>query len=143
MNVNDVRHDMFCKRFTKTEALPPTQDSLGMHLLRANYQSLIRKTALQLTPGNNDPVGHGWEKDGEAIKPRLMTNPCAPESLLVVVTCSCAKSECKGRCSCKNQGLSCIDACKCGGGEACKNPCKSSTTEDDEDETDDENDGDS
>ena len=143
VNVNDVRHDMFCKRFTKTEALPPTQDCLGMHLLRANYQSLIWKTALQLTPGNNDPVGHGWEKDGEAIKPRLMTNPCAPESLLVVVTCSCAKSECKGRCSCKNQGLSCIDACKCGGGEACKNPCKSSTTEDDKDETDDENDGDS
>jgi hypothetical protein len=43
--------------------LPPCRSSLKMHIVRANYQSLIWKAALvpyATTPG---PIGNGWTKD--------------------------------------------------------------------------------
>ena len=123
-SINEARYDMFCKKFTKTEHLPPTKDSLVQHVNRANYQTFIWKSALDLSASVGDPVGHGWKKDGEAITPTLMTIECAPKSLLVVVSCGCVKSECRGRCSCQKEGLACIDSCGCGAGDNCKNPCK-------------------
>lgn len=141
LTINEVRYDMFCKRFTKTEDLPPTQDSLTQHVNRANYQSLVWKRALVPIPDIPDPIGYGWEKEGETIKAKLMTKDCAPKSLLVVISCGCIKSECRGRCSCLKEGLPCIDSCSCGAGEGCKNPSKAGNFDDDDDD-DDEVDGD-
>ena len=138
-NINEARYDMFCKKFTRTEDLPPTKDSLIQHVNRANYQTLIWKSALDLSDVAGSPVGHGWEKHGDDITPTLMTMECAPKSLLVVVSCGCVKSECRGRCSCQKAGLACIESCSCGAGESCKNPCK---TENDDNDSDDETDED-
>ena len=40
--------------------LPPCQESLKMHVTRANYQALIWKKADQATPSILGPDGHGW-----------------------------------------------------------------------------------
>ena len=43
-----------------------------------------------------------------------MTQPSAPDTLLVSVGCSCKVSKClQGRCSCRKQDLVCTDLCKC------------------------------
>ena len=138
-NVDNARYDMFCRKFTKTEALPPTKDNLLQHIERANYQTYIWKNAFDQNTSVDSPIGHGWVKDGESIVPTLMTKACAPKSLLVVVSCKCIESECRGRCSCQKEGLPCIDSCSCGARDTCNNPCKMIGVENDSDvETDEE-----
>lgn len=93
-----------------------------------------------------DPVGHGWEKEGEMVRAQLMKSDCAPKSLLVVISCNCIKSECRGRCLCLREGQPCTDSCSCGSGEICKNPRKASNSpqlEDDDDEESEESEAES
>ena len=52
---NETRYNMFCRKFTKTEHLPPTKDSLVQHVNRANYQTLIWKSALGVSASVGDP----------------------------------------------------------------------------------------
>ena len=140
-NIDETRYDMFCRKFKKTEQLAPTKDSLVQHINRANYQTYVWKRALEPNAQVEDPVGHGWKKDDVSVVPLLLTKSCAPKSLLVVVSCGCVKSECRGRCSCQKTGLPCIESCSCSGGNDCKNPHKLSNEENESDEdSDDDND---
>ena len=126
--VNDLRYSMFCKRFAKTEQLPPTANSFQQHVLRANFQAYIWKTALEPMPEIPKPFTHGWQKSGEILKATLMTNECAPKSLVSVVSCSCNKSKCTDRCSCRSEGVPCIESCSCGTEDECQNPFKKSSS---------------
>ena len=45
--VNDLRHWLFCQKCYTNENLPPTHDSLTMHLKRANFQSMVWVRCLQ------------------------------------------------------------------------------------------------
>ena len=58
--VNDVRHWLFCQKRYTNENLPPTIDSLTMHLKRVNFQSMVWVRCLQ--PKQNLPSvsGNGW-----------------------------------------------------------------------------------
>ena len=120
VNADEARYDIFFKKFKKTDDLPPAKDSLSQHVKRANYQTLIWKSALEHNASFGIPIGHGWEKDGETLIPKLMTKAYAPKSLLVVVSCNCIKLECRGRFSCQKEGLPCIDSYGCGAGDVCK-----------------------
>ena len=43
--------------------LPPSKDSLRMHIIRANYQTYIWNNSKVCNPGIASPVGHGWLLD--------------------------------------------------------------------------------
>ena len=45
-SVDELRYLMFCQRKQKSELLPPTSDSLGLHLKRANYQAFVWRNSL-------------------------------------------------------------------------------------------------
>ena len=135
-NLNDLRHKLFCKKQSRNEALPPTDDSMEQHLKRANYQTLVWKAALKPCPKLPSPVGNGWHLKDGCFMPTLMKLDPAPKALMLVVTCSCTKSECHGRCGCSSEGLPCCEACSCGSEENCQNPAKQNLP--DSDESDDE-----
>ena len=62
--------------------------------------------------------------------------------MLVVVSCSCVASECRGRCFCQKEGLPCLDSCGCGGGDNCQNRSKIATPDDESDDETDSDDSD-
>ena len=122
-SVDVLRYLMFCQRKQKSELLPPTSDSLGLHLKRANYQAFVSRNspvAMQELPS---PEYHGWKIEDKALKPVLMNKDTAPRDILELTTCNCKKSESRSRCSCNINGLSCTEACFCMADvESCRNP---------------------
>lgn len=45
-SVDEARYNIFRLQAVTESALPPTQDSLKLHTLRANYQTAIYRNAL-------------------------------------------------------------------------------------------------
>ena len=129
----------FVENLQKLKIFPQQKTAFCSILKEQITRHTFGKNALDQNTGVDSPIGHEWEKDGESIVPTLMTKECAPKSLLVVVSCKCIKSECRGRCSCQKEGLPCIDSCSCGARDTCNNPCKMIGVENDSDvETDEE-----
>ena len=75
-DINKLRVDCFRQKFQPRAShvlsnsdgidlslLPPCRASLRMHILRANYQALIWKLALDPLADIPSPVGHGWTSD--------------------------------------------------------------------------------
>ena len=75
-SVNKLRYDLFMQNIRPKSGyvlssfdgidmslLPPCQDSLYMHIQRANYQAWIWNSSLERYPEIPSPVGHGWVLD--------------------------------------------------------------------------------
>ena len=58
MSINVLRYEMFCLKASRSFQLPPTQDALRKHILRANYQTAIWMHALVAKPDLPGPNGH-------------------------------------------------------------------------------------
>ncbi|KAJ6642683.1 Enteropeptidase, partial [Pseudolycoriella hygida] len=73
------------------EKLPPTTDSLDLHLKRAFYQNSIWEAATShTTPPNLVPEEYGWKDNGsECYEPVLMTLPPITEGCLKMISCGC------------------------------------------------------
>ena len=120
-------HSRSRKKPPPLKKLPPTDDNLQLHVLRAHLQMLLWKAADQRDPPEEacDIGNFGWTIEGSTITPAVSTVPVAPQTLLDVVSCSCTAEDkaCNGaRCSCNRAGLSCTDYCKCEGGVTCCSP---------------------
>ncbi|MES9879525.1 MAG: hypothetical protein ABW185_01435 [Sedimenticola sp.] len=138
-DIDKLRYQLFCRKRSVNEQLPPTKDALQQHTMRVNFQTFIWCNAMIHKPQIGSPVDRGWFKENGILKPKLTTQPPAPQSLLELTVCRCAKSKCVGRCGCSNQGLPCCEACTCQSDDSCKNPHKQECliAEDiDDDETD-------
>ena len=116
--------------------LPPTDNNLQLHVLRAHLQMMLWKAADQRHPPGDarDIRRFGWDiKEGGVVTPSVSNAPVAPRGLLDVVICSCSaerKACSKKRCSCHSAGLSCTEYCYCEGGDACCSPFNKHTEED-------------
>ena len=51
--VNKLRYQLFVTRATRSDQMPPTQDALRQHVLRANYQAGVWQRALEREPANS------------------------------------------------------------------------------------------
>ncbi len=110
--INQVRYDMLSKG-NESHQIPPTQDALRLHIMRANYQALIWKHALDGNYKPPLPDGHGWSVKNDIIEVVWMLQDPAPQSLLEFVHCkSCKKCDTR-RCTCKKNGMKCTDVCGC------------------------------
>ena len=110
-----VRYKLFGRKNAQTYNLPSSKDALKYHVARANYQACIWHNSLEAaahTPPS--PHGHGWDVIDGHISIHWMDQQAAPKALLQFISCNCLKGHCVGgRCSCRNNVMSCTDACGC------------------------------
>ena len=92
--MNDVLHWLFMQKRYTNENLPPTHDSLTMHLIGVNFQSMVLVRCLQ--PKQNFPSvsGNGWYVKDSDIETVLMNKEPARKGLIELTECSCKKSAC-------------------------------------------------
>ena len=65
--VNKLRYQLFCARRGKVQSsqLPPCEDCLFMHAIRANYQAAIWRRCLQSQTLVPSPIYCGWTTDDD------------------------------------------------------------------------------
>ena len=115
--VNEARYNLFCSKNGELEShqLPPCQDCLRKHTLRANYQAGIWSRSLESNPAVPSPVGMGWKMEeanhGEELQFDWMEGRPAPEAVLDLLACRCTRSCKLLNCICLLNGLKCTDMC--------------------------------
>ncbi|XP_065193404.1 uncharacterized protein LOC135825157 [Sycon ciliatum] len=118
-NINDVRFELLRNNSSTPQNMPPSRDALRKHVLRANYQAVVWRLALQPSPEIPSPDGNGWRvSDQGGLSIVWMEQQAAPQDILKLVSCKCQTGCSTRRCSCRSQTLSCTDICQCKG---CKN----------------------
>ena len=100
------------------DSLPPNFDSLHQHILRANFESNIRKHAPTPILASFSPVGYGWKLEDNQLQIVWGTQEPAPESILECVHCKCQKGCKTRRCSCYKPDLKCTELFRC---NSCEN----------------------
>ena len=73
----------------------------------------IWRCSLQSQPAVRDPAENGWTTDGDGkLAIHWMRTPPAPQMVLDMLACKCARSCKLPNCSCLANGLHCTDLCK-------------------------------
>ena len=111
-SVDTLRSIMFSKS-GKPEKLPPTSDSLQLHIKRVHFQSMVWKEAHCAEPQLPDACEMGWKRDGTGLRPILMTLDSIPEACLEIVSCCCCTRCQTLRCKCRKMRLPCTSVCEC------------------------------
>ena len=94
--------------------LPPTDDSLVLHLQHFVYQLMIWLQAGTAKHKLPDPTEFGYERDSSnTLRPRMMTQPSAPPKLLQDLVCSCEPNMCHEGCTCNKNQQACTAECSC------------------------------
>lgn len=127
-DVNGVRFLIFKGGKFSEESLPPTEDSLSLHVKRANYQAYIWRNATTAMLNLPSATDNGWQLNGGYLAITWMSIPIAPDSLLSFINCGCKLGCNTNRCNCKKASLKCTDLCKC---EGCRNPFNVENEEED------------
>ena len=113
--VNELRYQLFRAKKGEVESgqLPPCEDCLHMHSLRANYQAGVWHRAVQTNPIIPNPSdGHGWCEENGKLSIRWMSGSPAPDVILDFLSCNC-NSICKlPSCQCLANGLKCTPTCR-------------------------------
>ena len=84
----------FCQKRYTNENLPPTHDSLIMHIKRVNFKSMVWVRCLQPKQIFHSVSGNGWYIKNSDIETVLMNKEPAPMGLIELTACSCKKSVC-------------------------------------------------
>ena len=80
-DMNNLHYTLCTKKNLQSSKLPPTDDSVKLHLYRANCQSYIWKNTTAQFLVMPSPEGNGWIKDeNRMLTPELMRNQPAPEN---------------------------------------------------------------
>ncbi len=132
----EARYQLYSRKsgkLLKLMALPPTEQNLFLHILRAHLQTILAKSADKQAPPDIEITDFGWEiKDGTPV-PATSSQPPGPQDLMDVVRCSC-KADGKAcgteSCSCHHGNISCTVYCACGCGDGCFNLFKRYEDED-------------
>ena len=111
--VDDLHYGLFAAKKGNVEPhhLPLCSNALKKHIFRANYQTAIWRRCLIPKPEVLLPNGHGWKleilKGQCALTIEWMDIGTAPESVMALLSCNCAKSCTAPKCSCVVNGLKC------------------------------------
>ena len=87
------------------ERLPPTLDSLLLHLQRANYHCYAWKSVCTPILKLPAPVRNGWVKSGEILDQGKPVQNAVSKALNELVRCKCKKRRKTNTCGCKKEGL--------------------------------------
>ena len=115
--MNALRYKIFSTmlKVPSLKSLPPTDDSLVLHLKRAHIQAMLWKAVDRNQPPNVDLCDYGWEMSAGTPSPVRASKPVGPPELLKVIACRCSSdTPCRrNNCNCSSAGLSCTTFCKC------------------------------
>ncbi|XP_015125311.1 uncharacterized protein LOC107047093 [Diachasma alloeum] len=138
--INELRYKMFISSIAGAKkdvltTLPPTQAALMEHVKRVYFQ--VQQWLLHKL----DPLQWGWERPkmlNNVLVPKKTTQNAAPDDLLAMVSCKCARSKCNTAvCVCKKAGLNFSQLCKyCDDDDNCLNQPVANSDEPAEEETD-------
>ncbi|MES9884199.1 MAG: hypothetical protein ABW185_25415 [Sedimenticola sp.] len=121
-DVGVLRWHLFTKKQSEGQKLPPTKAALYQSILRAHYQSMIWAHDDIPNPQLPPATQYGWTEEDGACVPVPTTLPPAPDGIVELVKCSCKRSRCALRCSCRIHQLACTELCICeADGELCTN----------------------
>ena len=101
--------------------LPPSERSVHFHALRVHLQIVVWST---LDERCLDPLKWGWKSGSQGLEPVRTDLPPAPDCVLQFIRCNCKslKNQCGTNiCSCRKNGMACVDMCGGCHGEGCKN----------------------
>ena len=108
--INTARHQLFCAWRGELEStqLPPCEDCLFTHTMRANYQAGIWRCSLQQHPLVPIPVKRGWVRNyvGQLTVERMRGSP-APDEVLQLLLCKCSRRCMLPECQCMSNGFKC------------------------------------
>ena len=94
-------------------------------VMRANYQAMVWNNDIHVVPQPllPSPDNFGWKLEDNKWLPVITTLPPAPEAVIQLVKCGCAKERCSTNiCQCRKANLNCIDLCSCcDSGDICEN----------------------
>lgn len=109
----ELRWSMFTAKQALGDKLPPTRGSLVPAIKRANLQAFVWSKDDEPNAVIPNPVGHGWYLEEGVLTPVMCEEPCAPESLLQLIRCSCLKNRCSPPCKCLANNMPCTEMCSC------------------------------
>ena len=111
--VNDARMTLFTHKNKNYDDIPPTEDALRMHALRATYQAgHIWSQSLVPNPQLPSPGNWGWNiQNGGKLEINWTEKDPIAKACKELKCCQC-KTECK-RCKCAKALLPCTSLCSC------------------------------
>lgn len=140
-DVNQMRYELFRLKDGNVDSgqLPPCQDCLHLHAVRANYQAAIWQRSLVADPQTPSPMDcKGWVlSDSGDLIINWMTGDPAPERVIAFLSCKCKKTCKRPTCQCLMNGLPCTQACSL---QICDNMKEDNPTEQDTDDSDSDSD---
>ena len=96
----------------ESNQLPPCNNTLRKHSLRANYQAAVWRRSLQRCPELPSLVGSGWCTEDGKLVVDWMGEQLALLVALELLSCQCSWSCKLPMCSCIVNGLGCTDMCR-------------------------------
>ena len=93
--MNALRYKIFSTRLNvpTLKSLPPTDDSLALHLKRAHIQAMLWKAADRDQPPNVCLCDFGWEMSAGTPSPVRASKPVGLPELMKVIACSCSSDK--------------------------------------------------
>ena len=88
--MSEARYNMYTKKCgmpLKVTSLPPTQQNLFLHILRAHLQTILAKAANQVAPPKLHITKYGWEIKDNIPVPSISDRPPGPKDLMDMVKC--------------------------------------------------------
>ena len=80
--------------------------------LQGKLSSFIWKNCLEPCPNILEPEGHGWKSENGNLLVDWMSDAPAPDTVLELLSCTCARSCSNDSCICLTNGLKCTDMCR-------------------------------
>ena len=111
--VNTARQGMF---FQTVDTVPPTENALFQHCLRAIYQTGVWSRCLETYQNSPAPNNFGWKRSNNTDvpwEPVWITNGEASKECREFVKCQCKAAGGCVRCKCTNANMVCTMLCTC------------------------------
>ena len=113
-SINDCRRSLFSKG-RNLENIPPTQDALEQHALRAAYRAgFLWAQVTVLKPVIPTRGEWGWELSDNRWRPKWTSIPEASLVCKELIKCG-FKMACRGLCKCSKANLPYTELCYCAG----------------------------
>ena len=88
--INELRRTIFCEKNQNVKFIPPTQNTLFQHCLRAVFQGSVWAGAHDPKIEEPDPCLYSWKEEADGIyKPVWMTVPEVSHVCRELINCSC------------------------------------------------------
>ena len=114
--VNAARKDMFFQKNSNLDIVPPTENALFQHCLRAIYQTGVWGRCLKTYQSLPVPSDFGWQRSNNSDvpwEPVWITNGEASKEVREFVKCKCQGAAGCVRCKCSSSNMVCTMLCNC------------------------------